>query len=178
MVLHDVAHSTGPVVVAAAVFEPDVLRHRDLHGVDEVRVPHWLEDRVGETESKDVLNGLLAEVVIDAVDRVLRESLVQRLGEGSGRLQVETKRLLDHDAAEAGAHVESRGLQLDRDELISRGWCRAVEDAVAGDQAIVVELLQLRRQRLEILELAEVHLDEGKGVQQRGEHAIVDRLGA
>src|SRR2546430_9184047 len=59
-------------------------------------------------------NKLLAEVVIDAVDGVLRESLVQRLGESSGRLQVETKRLLDHDAAGAVAHVEYRGLQLDR----------------------------------------------------------------
>ena len=59
------------VVVAGAVSDAHVLRHGDLHMVDVVAVPERLEDRVGEARHQDVLHGLLAEVVIDAVDLAL-----------------------------------------------------------------------------------------------------------
>jgi hypothetical protein len=79
-------------------------------------VPQRLEDAVGEAQHHQVLHGLLAQVVVDAVDLVLRE----RLGEGHvlllGALQVVANRLLDDDARE-GAQVVSgvdhaRGLEL------------------------------------------------------------------
>jgi hypothetical protein len=36
-----------------------------------VSVPDWLEKGVGETEVENALDGLLAEEVVDPVDRVL-----------------------------------------------------------------------------------------------------------
>jgi hypothetical protein len=41
--------------------------------VDVLAVPHRLEDAVGEAEDEKVLDGLLAEVVVDAVDLRLVE---------------------------------------------------------------------------------------------------------
>ena len=56
------------IEVAAAAFHADGFGHRDLHVVDVAAVPDRLEDSVGEAERHDVLHGLFAEIVIDAVD--------------------------------------------------------------------------------------------------------------
>ena len=63
----------GRVVVAAAPLHAELLGHRDLHVVDVAPVPDRLEDAVGEAEDQDVLDRLLAEVVVDAVDLVLAQ---------------------------------------------------------------------------------------------------------
>jgi hypothetical protein len=60
MVLDDVARRTDSVVVPGPALDADVLGHRDLHMVDEVRVPYRLEKLVGEPQRHDVLDGLLA----------------------------------------------------------------------------------------------------------------------
>ena len=67
------------VVVAAAPLDADRLGHRDLHVVDVTAVPDRLEDAVGEAEDQQVLDGLLPEVVIDAVDLLLAEQAAQLL---------------------------------------------------------------------------------------------------
>ena len=66
VVLHHVAHDAGRVVELPAPLDADLLGHRDLHVVDVLAVPQRLEDRVAEAEHQDVLDRLLAEVVVDA----------------------------------------------------------------------------------------------------------------
>ena len=56
-----------------AARRPTVSADRDLHVVDVAAVPDRLEDAVGEAEDEDVLDRLLAQVVVDAVDLVLVE---------------------------------------------------------------------------------------------------------
>ena len=70
VVLDDVAPRADGVVVAGARADPDVLGHGDLHVVDVALVPQRLEDRVGEAQGEDVLDRLLAQVVVDAEDVV------------------------------------------------------------------------------------------------------------
>ena len=65
----------GLLVVAGARADAFLFGHRDLHVVDVLLVEQRLEDAVGEAEDQDVLDGLLAEVVIDAVDLALVEHL-------------------------------------------------------------------------------------------------------
>ena len=68
MVLKHVAHDTRLVIIAAAGFDADGFRRRDLHVVDIAAVPDGLEYRVGKTQHHDVLHGLFAEIMIDAID--------------------------------------------------------------------------------------------------------------
>jgi hypothetical protein len=62
-----------------------------------VAVPQRLENGVRKTEGKDILHGLLAQVVIDTVDLLLSENLVDLRIQAAGALQVMPKGLLDDD---------------------------------------------------------------------------------
>ena len=73
----------------------------DLHMVDEIAVPHRLEDAVGEAEHQDVLHGFLAQVVVDAEDLVFGEDLVDGGVEVAGGFQAGAEGLFDDDAAGA-----------------------------------------------------------------------------
>ena len=74
VVLHHVAQRAGLLVIAGARADAFFLRHRDLHVVDVPLVEQRLEDAVGEAQHQDVLDGLLAEVVVDPVDLPLVEA--------------------------------------------------------------------------------------------------------
>ena len=78
MVLDHVADHARVVVVPCPVAQGDLLRYGDLDVVDVVPVPDRLEDGVGESEDQQVLHGLLAQVVVYAVDLLLVEDGVDR----------------------------------------------------------------------------------------------------
>ena len=73
MVLEDVAARAGLLVELAAALDAEVLGHGDLDVVDVAPVPERLEDAVAEAEDHQVADGLLAQVVVDAVDLRLVE---------------------------------------------------------------------------------------------------------
>ena len=98
VVLDDVAECSGGLVEGAAAFDADGFGGGDLDVVDVVAVPDVLEDAVGEAEDEDVLDGLLAEVVVDAEDLVFVEDLVDFVVEGAGGVEVVAEGLLDDDA--------------------------------------------------------------------------------
>ena len=114
MVLDDVACRADAVVVAGAAAHADVLGHGDLHVVDEVGVPDRLVQLVREAQRQDVLDRLLAEVVVDAEHRVGREHRRDDVVQLAGRLQVGAERLLDDHAAPLVVVLlgEARALQL------------------------------------------------------------------
>lgn len=68
MVLHDVAHDAKLVKVAATALGADLFLEGDLDVGDVGAVPARAKDLVGESEDHDVLDHLLAQVVVDAVD--------------------------------------------------------------------------------------------------------------
>ncbi len=124
------------------------------------------------------MHGLLAEVVVDAEDRVLREDLLQRLRQLARGLQIGAERLLDDDAMKSVAGIEIGRLQLERDRLVRLRRRRAVEDPVAGDVVRRVELLQLLAQVAKVVDLAEADRDVEELRKQCVQHAVVDRLRA
>ncbi len=73
VVLHHIADRPRFLVIAAAPFQSDVLRHCDLHMVNIAAVPYRLEDAICQAEDEDVLHRFFAQVVIDAVDLFLFE---------------------------------------------------------------------------------------------------------
>src|SRR4029450_3038368 len=100
VVLEDVAQRSRLLVEGPAMLDAEVLRHGDLHVVDVPAIPQRLEDGVREPEGKDVLDGLLRQVVVDAVDLVLSEALVELSVELARALQITAERLLDPAPAE------------------------------------------------------------------------------
>ena len=91
MVLDHVADRAGRVVKAAAALDAEVLGHRDLHALDHRAIPERFEDRIREAHEQHVVDGTLAEVVIDAEDVLLDERAEQdpiqiaRASRGPGR---------------------------------------------------------------------------------------------
>ena len=73
MVLDYVAGCTDAIVVTGTATYTDVLGHGDLDVVNVVVVPQRLKHHVGEANREDVLNGFLAEVVVDAEHSIGRE---------------------------------------------------------------------------------------------------------
>ena len=63
----------GLLVEGAAALDAEVLGHGDLDVVHVATVPDRLEDAVGEAEDEQVADGVLAQVVVDAVDLRLVE---------------------------------------------------------------------------------------------------------
>ena len=101
VVLHHVAQRARLLVVRAARLHADRLGDGDLDLGHVVTVPQRLEDPVGETEHEKVLDGLLAEVVIDAIDLVLAKDQTQMAVERPSALVVVPEGLLDDDARPA-----------------------------------------------------------------------------
>src|ERR1035437_4216223 len=83
-----------PLLELSAALHPERLCHGDRHAVHIVAVPDGLKEAVGEAKDQQVLDRLLAEVMIDAEDALFGESRVQRLVQLAGRDQVATERLL------------------------------------------------------------------------------------
>ncbi len=148
MVLQHVTGRTGAVVEAGAGADAHVLGHRDLDRVDEVAVPHRLEQRVGEPQREQVLDRLLAQVVVDAEDVLRREHLVDQRVELVAARQVVAERLLDDDpppAAALGVVGHPGALHLLEHDGEHRRRDRQVERGVALDAVRLLHLDQRRR---------------------------------
>ena len=72
---------------AAAAFHADGLGCGNLHVIDKLPVHQRLEDRVAEAKGQEVLHGLFAQIVVDAIDLVLAEPLEDIGIQGLGRVR-------------------------------------------------------------------------------------------
>ena len=159
MVLEDVARRAGLLVERAAVLDADRLGHGDLHVVDVAPVPERLEDAVAEPEDQQVADRLLAQVVVDAIDLRLAEDLADLAVEPLGRVEVVAERLLDDDpppAAVVVLVVEPDPAELGDDLGELRRLRGEVEQPVAAGPALLVELVEPRRQVVEAGRVGEV----------------------
>ncbi len=155
MVLNDVANDPGLFVELAAPLDPERLGHGDLHVFDVVPVQNRLEKGVGEAEVEDVLHRLLAEVVIDAKDVLLRIGLVQDPVQIARRSEIASERFLENDPAVPRAAGVAEVLHHDREE--------ARRDREVGDRmARPGELLGDRREGRRIVVVA-VDVGETRG---------------
>ena len=159
MVLDDIAGGANAVVVAGPPAQPDVFGHGDLHMVDIVRVPDRIPQLIGEPQRQDVLNRLVAQVVVDPEDRFLREDGVDHVVEIARALEVVAERFLDDDPAppvflRAG---QPRLVQLFAYHGERLGRDRQIERVVAAGAALGVQLVQglgQPRERGLVIELA------------------------
>jgi hypothetical protein len=111
--------------------------------VDVVAVPDRLEQGVGEPQCHQVLDRLLAEVVIDPEDLRLLEDLQQLRVEGARRREVVTERLFDDDPhLRLLASAEPRLAQLAGDQREELRRRRQIEHAIQRPAGLLVELAE------------------------------------
>ena len=90
------------------MLDADRLRRGNLYVIDVAAVPHRLEHAVGEAEHEQVLNGLLPEIVIDAIHLIFVEVLVRQPIERARAVEIGTEWLLDDDPAPASCRWVSQ----------------------------------------------------------------------
>ena len=95
MALEHVAEDAGVFVVAAAVAYVEVFENGDLDVIDVVAVPERLEDGVAKAKYDEVLDGVFAEVVIDAEELVLVGAGVDGVVEITSGVEVCTEGFFD-----------------------------------------------------------------------------------
>ena len=157
MVLEHVPQDARALVERRAVADADRLGHRDLHVVDVAVVPHRLEDAVGEAQDEDVLDGLLAEVVIDPIDLLLGKHREQNAVELPPRLEVVPEGLLDDDAHPAFFdRREALRPEPADDRLVGVGRRREVEDAVGRSAPLLLDRLERDPQAAVEIGVAEI----------------------
>ena len=135
MVRYHVAERSGAIVEFTAAFDRDRLGHRDLHVIDMVAVPQRLEQPVGEPQHHDVLDRLLPEIMVDAIDLVFRKDRQQLCIERARRIEIGSERLFDDEPAPGVLLAGQARLA----ELLGSGReyvrrCRQVEQAIAADR--------------------------------------------
>ena len=161
MVLHDVAHRARAVVVAGAFFDPDRFGGGDLNVIDVLTCPDRLEDAVREAEDEDVLDGLLAEVVIDPKDLVLAEHLLDDAGEVHRALEVVPIRLFHHDARPTGRPPQVVRADRADDRLVRGRRCREIEQPVAVRADLAIDAGEDARKLVESAVVRRRHVVDG-----------------
>src|SRR5215470_820118 len=99
MVLDDVADSARLIIKSAPSLDTEVFGHGDLHTRDMVAIPERFQDRVGEAEEEHVVHRPLAQVMVDAEDRLLVEGAEQGAVERLRREEIVTERFFNDDAS-------------------------------------------------------------------------------
>ena len=163
VVLDHVAERARGLVVAPTVLDPDRLGDGDLDVVDVAAVPDGLEEGVREPQREHVLDGLLAEVVVDPVDLALTRARLEALCERPRARQVPPERLLDDEPVVVLVGHEPGGAEPARDRADEERGDGEVEHAVrarpAGRACVEVRgqarvRLGLRRVALEVAQAA------------------------
>lgn len=172
------SRSAGHVVEAAAVTDADLLVDRDLDMVDMVAIPDRLEHAVGKAQHQDVLDGFLAEIMVDPVDLVLVDDLQEFAVELPRRGKVGTERFFDHQPPPGTVfrqHAGAAELAADRQERVRRR--RQIKQPVAAGLPRGFQLVELLVHRIERGRVFRIGLDAGDACQQALGDGVVHRAG-
>src|SRR5690349_21368939 len=96
MVLHHVADRAGLIVESASPLDSEVFGHRDLYALDERTVPERLQHSVFEAKEDHRVDRALAQIMVDAKNRLLVEGGKQGAIQLLRRSKVVPERLLDN----------------------------------------------------------------------------------
>jgi len=126
-------------VEPAAPAYAHVLDERNLDVIHIAAVPDRFEDRVGESKYQHVLHGLLAEVVVDPVHRLLTNGPVNEDIQAARRCFIPAERFLNDDASPRLAAAVADQLaspQVSQNRFVGGRRRGQVEEAVsAGPEA-------------------------------------------
>ena len=156
MVLDHVAQLASLVEIAPAALDADFLGHGDFNVGDVALVPLGLEQAVGKTQRDQVLYGLFAQVVVDAVSAVLGEELRHGIVDLARRLKIRTDGLFQHHTG-----VFS---QADRGQVLANGTVHSRRSGEVSDQALLCAGHFSQRQV--IFSLEKIHMQVAQASQE------------
>src|SRR5215831_16677364 len=99
MVLHDVADRTRLIIKSTPPLNAEIFGHGHLYTRDVVAIPERFQERIGEAKDEQVVHRPLAQVMVDAEDRLLVEGAEQRAVERLRRKAIMTERFFNDDAS-------------------------------------------------------------------------------
>ncbi len=108
---------------------------------DSIAIPRRLEQSIGESKHEQVLDSLLAEVVVDAKHLGLIEIAMDRLVELMGSCRVSPKRFLHHEPRPSWTVVESHFTQTLEGRSEGTRGKRQVEHSVARKPVVLFDCL-------------------------------------
>ena len=125
--MEHVPKSAGCIIIPGSVLDTDRLGDGDLDMIDVIAVPDRLEDRVRKSQHEDVLNGFLAEVMIDSIDLGFAEVAADTIVQFNGTLKVSAERFFKDEfnlfllAGDTRGSQPRRAQMLD-DRRIQKRW--------------------------------------------------------
>lgn len=126
--LDHVHHGSGPVVIPAAAFEPELLVIDDFDPGDVFPVPERFEDPVGQTQPEDVEDCRLAHEVVHTESPCLGNHTGNQLIQLGCALPVAAERFLERQRGLLRQRRIVQGLHCRRRDT---GWQREVDDRSA-----------------------------------------------
>ena len=167
------------VVVTAAQLDSEFLSHGNLHIVDIPPVPDRFENRVRETEDHDVLDRLLAEIVVNTENLGFFEVFAEVFVQGACTGQIVTEGLFDNHPA-PGIRILLR--QTDCSELLhhfgkERGRDRQIEQDIARQAPSRLGLGDFLFEFVEGLDVVEIPLEIVAALAEVIPLNVLDRTG-
>jgi len=134
MVGQHVAQGAGVFVKTATCLDPDGFSRSDLHMVNVMIVPEGFEKPVGETADQNILDGFLAQVMVNPVDLLLAHDIEQALIQCLSCLHVRAKRFFNDDPAKCiGGFLEQPAGTQPLHDFAEKAWCSGqVEHRIAS----------------------------------------------
>src|SRR5690348_12652162 len=105
MVRHHVLEGAGRFVKGAAMLDADGFGSGDLHMIDIGAIPKRLDHAVRETEDHQILDSLLAEVMVNAKNLLFGQYLLDVLVQLLRGFEVVAERLFDDHASPLAAFL-------------------------------------------------------------------------
>ncbi len=102
MVLHHVAQRADAVIIGDAAFQAHGFADSDLDMVDAGRVPQGFEHQIAKAQRQQVLDGFLAQIMVDAENLILFEQRADAVIDLLGGSQILADRLFHRDPGERG----------------------------------------------------------------------------
>ena len=93
MVLDHVTQRAGIVIKASASLEPDSLADSNLHMRDSIGVPQRLKHHIGKAQRHQVLDGFLAQIMVDTEGALFGEYRVDGVINVTGGGEISAQRL-------------------------------------------------------------------------------------
>ena len=141
MVLDDITGGSDAVVITSPTSDANILCHGDLDVRNVMVIPNRLEDLVGEPERHDVLDGLFAQVVVNAEYRFWAEGAADDLVEIAGTFQIVSEGFLNDDSAPVrgvvAGHAMTFELAYDRFKRPRRD--RQVEGVITPSASFLIK---------------------------------------